>query len=958
MKKKLFLTSLLVFVIVCLFAIGVSAKSYTVNYGGKETAQTDENGVITIRDTAINTNLNKNEYTIKDANGNDTVVTMQFLGWYADDGSTFAPGETVTLTEDIYLYQASGTTVYDYSGLQELLGRDGWYVKLGADITTTNKVSTERTGNGNLCVLDLNGFNITSSSSYAFGDQRSGLKILGKGTVTHTGNGGLFSTKRHGSYDGDQRLYIGKKVTVTTTGFLFYTENDLEAQDGIYEIRIYGDATAKNLSNLRKLKNASVTIYEGATLTLTGDKMFVSNDITGGEHYMTLSLGGTIRFTNPDSSSLFNDFMLTRQFTIAEITNGSFTVSSADSEIIAMFLPETLMLKDTENEDGTTTYNVVEADCVHDWVLNIEQSTAATPGATGFNIFDCSKCGTSKRETTVYSPTSVEIEITVDTGDGERTITVLAGDVLDLQFTGTGSSALCYIAGLKDTADFTADQIVAFDIPAGVGEFFGFANSTVETINILDGAEVEVYSLAAMTGIKNINVGAATVNFETLKSSTVEIISNKKAGAIIKVGNQCFSSGKSIKHFEMISGSTYVFGTDAFRSSTLEEVIIPDNSTVTFGQKSFAETTTIKYVYVGANAIASKKIGDDNSITSVFGGNSYLSKVVLMDITYIGKWSLSTKKPGNAYEPLCDLVVYAHSEDFSFHAEAFNDRAGDYTVYIYTADADMSSATSSSNYVIYKGLGHAYKEDVITESTCVTQGTVGYITDCPCEIDYRDNAFTSVANKKTELNGISYEAYGKDVSYLPLSTEHTLGTELADIVYENYFENGKIYYYCSVCNTAKVENVEESVNAAPLFEKAGYSYFEQGEEGSISYTIKVKKEAIDFYTSNTGKELVYGLVVGSYVDGKPVIDANTVQDGAVMSNVTNNNYTLLQTKVLGIKAENKSAMLNMCAYAIDNEVVRYISDSQTLETAESLSLSILKERDQQQETTVPSGDEE
>ena len=120
-----------------------------------------------------------------------------------------------------------------------------------------------------------------------------------------------------------------------------------------------------------------------------------------------------------------------------------------------------------------------------------------------------------------------------------------------------------------------------------------------------------------------------------------------------------------------------------------------------------------------------------------------------MDITYIGKWSLSTKKPGNAYEPLCDLVVYAHSEDFSFHAEAFNDRAGDYTVYIYTADADMSSATSSSNYVIYKGLGHAYTEEIITESTCVTQGTVGYVTDCPCGIDYRDNAFSSVANKQT-----------------------------------------------------------------------------------------------------------------------------------------------------------------------------------------------------------------
>lgn len=541
----------------------------------------------------------------------------------------------------------------------------------------------------------------------------------------------------------------------------------------------------------------------------------------------------------------------------------------------------------------------------------------------------------NKQTITVYSPKSVQISVTVKTEAGLETYAVLAGDVLEFMYNGVGASAICYVSGLKDTADFTADQIVAFDIPAGVDEFFGFDNTTVETVNILDGANIKVYSLTAMTGIKNITVGAATVTFESLKSSTVEKISNTKAGANIKVSNQCFSSGKSIKHFEMISGSTYVFGTDAFRSSTLEEVIIPDNSTVTFGQKSFAETTTIKYVYVGANAIASKKIGDDNSITSVFGGNSYLSKVVLMDITYIGKWSLSTKKPGNAYEPLCDLVVYAHSEDFSFHAEAFNDRAGDYTVYIYTADADMSSVTSSSNYVIYKGLGHAYTEEIITESTCVKQGTVGYITDCPCGIDYRDNAFTSVANKKTELNGISYEAYGKDISYLPLSNEHVMGELLADIVYTNYFEKGITYFYCKDCGIATL--AEEIPSATPLFIAVGYSTDETNGKG-ISHTIKANRDAIELYKS-LNNDFYYGVVAGIYTDGTPITGVASAKPNVIMADMSKNAFDRIQIKISGIDEDKIETALICCAYAIENAnepVIKYLSGNKTLDEAESI----------------------
>ena len=939
MKKRILLTIILALFLVSCFALIVSAEDeITVTYNWhsgsvRKTATPNEDGSFTLFETKLSSDAT---FTLTDG----TVVNKEFYGWFDEEGNLYEPGQTVTFTKSTRLYEAYGITVYNMDDLISALNGDqkSVYVKLGADITSTKQLSVGwDTGE-----INLNGHNLTITvDNNAINVSRGALIIHGEGTITHTpattnkDDRGFVCYSAHGYGDesNPQLFWIGKDVKITTPYHLLYCTN-IKAGYNMPDMVIAGDVTAKSVARINPIiENARCYIASTAKVNVSTSFLDFRNQ-TATNGYMNVTLGGNITFTN-SSALILNDFMMTNRFNILEITNGSFTVSEADAERIAMFLSETLMLKATANDDGTTTYNVVETDCIHNWVKDMEQSVAATPSEAGIDIHTCSKCGTSKQTITVYSPSNIEISVTVKTDDGLKTYNVLAGDVLDFMYNGVGAAAICYIGGLKDTADFTADQIVAFDIPAGVGEFFGFANTTVETVNILDGAEIKVYSLTAMTGIKNITVGAATVTFDTLKSSTVEKISNTKAGANIKVSNQCFSSGKSIKHFEMISGSTYVFGTDAFRSSTLEEVIIPDNSTVTFGQKSFAETTTIKYVYVGANAIASKKIGDDNSITSVFGGNSYLSKVVLMDITYIGKWSLSTKKPGNAYEPLCDLVVYAHSEDFSFHAEAFNDRAGDYTVYIYTADPDMSSVTGSSNYVIYKGIGHAYTEEIITESTCVTQGTVGYITDCPCGIDYRDNAFTSVANKKTELNGISYEAYGKDVSHLPLSNEHVMGELLADIVYTNYFENGTKYFCCAVCNTPTL--AEEAPSATPLFIAVGYSADETNGKG-VSHTIKVNRDAVELYKS-IGHDFYFGVVAGIYTDGTPITGIDSTKQNIVMADMSKNSLDRIQIKITGIDDDKIETALVCCAYAIENSaepVIKYLSGNKTLDKVESI----------------------
>ena len=940
MKKKLFTVALMVVMIasilMTIFAITVSAADViTVTYNNhkgevRKTATQNDDGSFTLLETKLSKDAT---FTLTDG----TVVNKEFYGWFDEEGNFYEPGQRVTFTKSTRIYEAYGITVYNMDDLISALNGDqqSVYVRLGTDITSTKQLSVGwDTGE-----INLNGYNLTiTADNSAINVTRGALIIHGEGTITHTpattnkDDRGFVSFSAHGFGDesNPQLFWIGKDVKITTPYHLLY-DKSIKAGYNMPDMVIAGDITAKSVARIDQVVgNARCYIASTAKINVSTSFLDFRNQ-SSTDAYMNVTLGGNITLTN-SSALILNDFMMTNRFNIFEITNGSFTVSATDAERISMFLPETLMLKPTENSDGTTTYNVVEADCVHSWEKDMEQSVEATPNSAGIDIYACSICGATKQTITVYSPKNTPISVTVKTENGLKTYTVLAGDVLDFMYNGVGAAAICYVGGLKDAAEFTADQIVAFDIPAGVREFFGFANSTVETVNILDGAEIKIYSLTAMTGIKNINVGASTVTFESLKSSTVEKISNIKAGANIKVTNQCFSGGKNIKHFEMIAGSTYVFGTDAFRTSTLEEVIIPDNSTVTLGQKSFAETQTIKYVYVGANAIASKKLGDDDKITSVFGGNGYLEKVVLMDITYIGKWTLSTKKYNTTNDaekplrPFTDLVVYAHSEELSFHSEAFNDRAGDYTVYIYTADPDMSSVTGSSNYVIYRGIGHAYTEEIITESTCVTPGTVGYVTDCSCGIDYRENSYSSVANKQTALNGVTYEAFGTGVSELPLATDHTVSDILTNVVFTNGYDKlGTKEYKCLYCD--EIASREQEASFSALFNCQGYSVPEDG-KGGIAIGFTVNNVAVAEYEEVTGKTLKYGVfaVLKDRLGENDVFAQDgTAADGVINAELTNYKFVAFEIKIIGFTDALKDVKIGMGAYVsvTDGEATEY-----------------------------------
>ncbi len=928
MKKitLIVLTIVLMSALMVLFAFAISADdAIVVRYasfdGSQRAAVTpNEDGTYTLRTEKLS-----KDGTVTLADG--TSVGKEFFGWFTKDGTLYAPGETVTFTESTDLFEAYGVKVSTAEDLAAVKINN--YVKLDADLT----INFELKSDWGTSVYDLNGHTLTSTNNdHVIWNGRGATIILGKGKIIHTpatlntndSKAAAIVYQHHGYGDtsNPQLCWIGEEVEFITP-YNFIRLDKSPNHDNMPNVEIFGKITAKNFIRAGILKNSTVIFHESADVTLTGTTFFDCTNQTGTDPYMNLSIDGTITLTNSEAT-IFSDFLMSNRFSIHTITGGSYTISEADAQRLVMFLPDTLMLKGTENENGTVTYGVVEADCVHDWVLDTEATVVARPGESGLDVFECSKCGAGKQTITVYTPENVEITVTVKTEDGTKDYTVLAGDVLVFQYNGVGAAALCYVAGLKDTDDFTADQIVAFDIPVGVVELEGFDNSTVEVINILDGTTIKIYTLTKMTALKTINVGKATVTFESLVKSTIEKISSKVEGADLKFANNCFYKGANIKVLEMCAGSNYTFGTNAFRECGLTELIFPDNSKISWSNNAFAECQMLEYIYIGSN-IGVKEVKNS---TAVFDGISNLKKVVIMDLTYLGEWAFSTKAPGALYGPLCDLTVYIHSESLTMHANAFNTRNGDYHVFIYTVQTTLPSTINNCNRVIYQGIGHAYTSDIITESTCVTQGTAGYVTDCPCGIDYRENAYTSYSSYDASLNNVSHDAFGTDIINLPLSEEHTLTDILKNVDYrQGTTKLGTKQFKCLYCD--EISGEEEEASFPALFEDYGYSCSTFGAVGVI-HTYAINRAAESEYFDITGESVSYGVAAcaeKNAADGIIVnADGSAVCEKAVVYSCDNMDYDAFSVKISGIDSY-ADVGFYCVAYSVVNGQVYYMDDS-------------------------------
>lgn len=927
MKIKLLFILLSVIAFVLIFSVGASAEKYKINFDNKGTVETDENGVITLKDTSV-FDLGTTTYKIKDENGNEIETTKQFLGWYTEDGRTFEPGETVTFTEDTRLYQASGVVVYNYADLNSMLGRGWWCVKLGADIVAEKNISTCNGPSGTMSILDLNGHNITTSSSQAFGAGRSGLMIVGEGTITHTGTGNFFATSYH-SYNPDNiRVSVGQHATVISNAMLFYA-NDLSGTSGIPKVKIWGNVTAKGLLSIDKSTNAIIGIYEGANVTLTGSDPMIFRNETGVNTYARITLAGNITLTNQEAL-LLDDFVMTNKFEINTITSGSFTISSTDAERMTRFLPDTLMLKATENENGTTTYTVAEAVCVHEWKLNEELTVKPQYNITGLDVLDCSKCGATKQSITTYMPNEIEITITVRDENGDKQFTVKAGDALKFEISGIGAAAICCVTGLKDIGEFTANQIVAIEIPKGVSELTGFANESLEEITILDEASITVGALSPFKALKTLNINSATVIFRSVSSAcTLETLSSNKEGAVITFTSECFKNVKALKNLNMCKGSTYKFGANSFNSSGLTQVILPDDSDIRFeGDAAFYGCPDLEYAYFGYNCISDKKI-----YKKPFDCCYSLKTVVLMDIIYVDQYTFCCNGNANSNESFKEgkglnkgaINVYSHSDSISFHENVFVNREI-LGVNLYTVNAQITKVQNCI-YTIYQGIGHGYTLGTIIPSTCVTQGTGGYVTDCPCQIDYRENEYTIYSTMDTSLNELVHQPFGTEEVALPLSEEHTDSDIVNNVIFKDgYMSLGTKSFKCLYCDVTVSE--EENASFPALFAFLGYS---TPVDGKLKLTVgyDVNLEAIGEYKDITGIDLDYGVVAAVYdkLEGKAPFD-EALENTPVIKVEVNKSYASFEFVLTGFTEAQLDLALVMCAYVYDGAKYVYLQEVQ------------------------------
>lgn len=520
----------------------------------------------------------------------------------------------------------------------------------------------------------------------------------------------------------------------------------------------------------------------------------------------------------------------------------------------------------------------------------------------------------------------------VNNGDAV-TVTVLDGEeIKDIEisvsalYTMSGTS----ITGVNVITDGEGNEykIVKLVIPASVtaintGAINGLSSLT--QIAVEDGASITFAekSLLSCGALELLTFGECNVVFnKNVMDSCPMLATIDVTRADAKFNGYAFYEETALKALNMASGHTYSFGEYSLGRSGLTQVILPDNSNVTLARKCFAETMSIEYIYIGTGCIANKRI----EAASCFDGNSYLSKVVAMDIVYFGQWSFSGKAAGQTYGPKCPLTVYHHGDSaLDFHNEAFNNRTGNNPVYFYTTATEINSYPGTSTYTFYKGIGHNYTLVVLTESTCTTQGAQGYVTDCPCGEDYRENSYEIIAKG---ADAVPTEAFGTGLVYLPLSQEHTVSDTVCSVVFDNGLTQlGTKSFKCLYCE--KIADTEEEPSFPAIFSYYGYSHSEYG-SAAIAKSFGINSKAYDEYVAITGNTVSYGLMaaakatVGEKTD---LIDknGNATVNGVVVVPSSYFTQNVFVMKIVGLE-EYKDTELYCCAYYIFDETVYYINE--------------------------------
>ncbi len=947
MKRKLLVSVLMSLALICLMAICISAEVYNITYwdGGtkKDTVQTDETGTITLRDTPYS--------------GADCEVT----NWFTYEGDIYAMGKTITVTKDTDIRQFSG----HFSTNLNVNATDnqwGWrYIQLQEDLVLETIVYLN---DGGRLYIDLNGHNIISSAMHVFEQRRAGLFIVGEGGIIHSGSGHVFNTSIHGYDDRKVGFVLGKDVCVETSGNLCHYTNGLSSgwitEPVVFEV--YGTVKCNSLLYIngainevlnavispRKLELQDKPIYfksvsdEGAVNLTIGNGTFVLPDAASSMDYWDCGFGDSYTttvdngcsFTNGASIvlSLAGEGKAITSITIDEIkydviTNDScqhgFDVNIVDATCVNLKTSSYICPLCGENFT-VRTGNLAE----HVWELAAH--IPATETTAGTKSYKCEICSKEMDQSYSFDPTELEIKVTVsitnlDTEEvTEKELTVYVTDVLNLTYVETMGSKIYTLVGLKPFDVYDITNIVAVEVPVGVAKInFADNNSTLKTLNIKNNANVIVESFAKYTGITEINIGKAKVEFSsTCSNNKIQAIRSEVEGADVVFKANCFNDKKTITELKLSSYSKYDFGNNSFKNTQMKELVFPDYSEPYFRADAAFYNCAVEYLYVGR--------GITELMNKPFDYCQKMQKIILMDVTSISK-EYTFCVEYNGEKP---VEVYIHASEIYLTNNTFYQCHG---ITVYTnapitnakvfegCKATTKGGIEYPAYTIVYGIPHKYEQGM-EDATCTKDGSMGYVTDCTC------GTTASFATYKTFVNALTTsETFTErtiETTVLP-ALGHLKGT-LADVLYVNgYLENGRARYDCMRCDNNGY--YEETVG--PMIKSLGYSVSELDGAGSVVQGYVIDTGVYSLCKSVNDK-LTYGFIVLtnptnetlyplSFKNGELLID-----DGSIMQVPVLKSIRVVEIKIKGFSEATSDKKIIMCAYLFDGTAINYISNGE------------------------------
>ena len=620
MKKllKLAVTFVTMLTLCMLFAVISSAATYTVKYcdlggGSKATAKTDENGVITLRDTAVTSNANK-----------------EFYGWFAEDGTFYKSGAEVTFTKDTNLREAYAYVVTTEADLKARLvpeSYQGSLVRLGADITieADSFNAPGYTGwNGLIWMnIDLNGYTLTvNSTKELFTGSRTSLRIFNS-NFSENGKGQIIANKlletsavmqynRYGEgFDRNCGFFVGKNVYIETTGSLFkvnYSHSSYPAGYSGPTINVYGTVVAKSIVNANNKTTllSDINIHEGASFTITGTtwwENFKIFDYNKPFADLTIEDGATIITQNSDFSWIPSAEYITH--VKYSITGGTFNAS----------LPREVLKNgyhDMYNEE-TGYYDVEFVGCTlegsngeHNFVAKESyEGLVSTCEGTGVYYYRC-ECG----DYYIDAADAVGHSYDVLTGETLATCTAKAtktykcvrcdatqtteyGEPLghDFSVVTIVTPATSTQAGTKKYSCARCnDDTVSYTLDYTVDASQSLVSVTVKTA---DGTKTIMVPFTALFTITTNDDGTVTLNSisdtiiisEEESYTKADIVILNIPNGITNVATGAIKDMTALEIINVIDGAKVTFETASIDTcENLQKLVLLDNSTVTFNQ--------------------------------------------------------------------------------------------------------------------------------------------------------------------------------------------------------------------------------------------------------------------------------------------------------------------------------------------------------------------------------------